>query len=285
MRVTTGTLDVEGATLHYRVVERDHESSTGELPSLLLLQGGDGDADGLTALTAPLAERFRVISYDRRGLSRSRIRHPGGPVDLTVHARDAAAVAAALTDAPALVFGGSLGALLGLELLCRHPQTVAVLVAHEPPATQFLPDAERAAATARQAHVEDVFAAQGLPAAMATFMAMAGIEPTDREDDVELPRPDPARAANLRFFLTHDAPAVREHRLDVAALTAHADRVVPAAGRSSAAGFPHHCALALGRALGQPVALFPGGHNGYILRPRAFAARLVSVLETARPCP
>jgi pimeloyl-ACP methyl ester carboxylesterase len=284
MRISEGFLPVSGATLHYRVAEPDDaDASTPPVPALLLLQGGDGDADGMAALTSLLAERFRVITYDRRGLSRSRIGDPTAPVDLGVHAEDAAALLAALTDAPALAFGGSLGALLGLELLFRYPQRVAVLIAHEPPATQFLPPAERDAATAEQARVEDIFATQGLPAAMRAFMATTAIDPTDREGDVEIPRPDPARAANLHFFLTHDAPAVRRHRLNLAALTAYADQVIPAAGLTSSSGFPHRCAQELGAALGREVVIFPGGHNGYILRPRAFAQQLTDLLEAITP--
>jgi hypothetical protein len=40
-------------------------------PLLLLLQGGDSDADAMSALTAQLEDRYTLLSYDRCGLSRS----------------------------------------------------------------------------------------------------------------------------------------------------------------------------------------------------------------------
>ena len=38
---------------------------------MLILQGGAGDADGSEALANELARDFTVVTYDRRGLSRS----------------------------------------------------------------------------------------------------------------------------------------------------------------------------------------------------------------------
>src|SRR5216683_8074038 len=58
-------LSVPGATLYYR--------TRGSGPLLLMLQGGDGDADGTDALTDHLVNGYTVLSYDRRGLSRSPI--------------------------------------------------------------------------------------------------------------------------------------------------------------------------------------------------------------------
>ena len=60
---TEGQVPVPGASLFYRL--------RGEGPLLLLLPGGDGDADACEAMATHLEARFRVLAYDRRGLSRS----------------------------------------------------------------------------------------------------------------------------------------------------------------------------------------------------------------------
>jgi pimeloyl-ACP methyl ester carboxylesterase len=266
-------MPVPGASLHYK--------ARGSGPLLLLLQGGDGDADGADALAGHLASDYTVLSYDRRGLSRSPVSDPAAAIDMATHSEDASRLLAAVTSDPALVLGTSLGAMLGLDLISRHPGQVRLLVAHEPPATGLLPEPERSQATRDQEEVEELYRREGIAAAMRKFMAVAGIRFDDREPDASIPQPRPERIANLEFFLTHDAPAVHRYQLDLPALHKAAARIVPAAGASTQS-FPRHCAQALADELGRPLAEFPGGHSGFILRPRAFAARLHEILASCQ---
>jgi hypothetical protein len=83
----------------------------------------------------------------------------------------------------------------------------------------------------------------------------------------------------LKFFLTHDAPAVRLYRLDLPSLEVAAAKIVVGAGRTSGTTMPHRCAIALAKQLGQQVEEFPGGHGGFVTHPRAFAKRLHEVLK------
>ena len=122
-------------------------------------------------------------------------------------------------------------------------------------------------------------------AAMRKGLAELSIDFADREPDVLLPAPNPRRVSNLSFFLRHDAPAVRRYRLDFAALEAAARPIVLAAGVASRHTWTHRCARALAERLGGAFAEFPGGHNGYVLRPRAFAARLRDVLAASSALP
>ncbi|WP_229824902.1 alpha/beta fold hydrolase [Nonomuraea spiralis] len=270
----TSMLKVPGARLHYEL--------RGTGPLLLVVAGGDGDARANAALADGLADRYTVLTYDRRGLSASTIDDPAQPITLATHAEDVHHLLAALTTEPARVYGSSIGALIALEHLARHPGQVRLLVAHEPPAVQVLPEAERAAADAAQREVEETFAAEGTFAALAKFLVVAGIDPADREEDVVLPRPSRERQANLEFFLTHDAPAVRRHRLDLDALRSAAGRVVPAVGVNSGPIMPYRCGVLLAAELGVPYAGFPGGHNGGVLRPKGFSARLREVLTSEK---
>jgi pimeloyl-ACP methyl ester carboxylesterase len=273
MRTTeTGTLQVPGAALYYK--------KTGTGPLLLILQGGDGDAEGSNGFADHLADHYTIVTYDRRGLSRSRTDDATeGSIRLETHTDDAHFLLAALTAEPVLVFGVSLGALLGLDLVSRFSEQVRTLISHEPPATQLLADAERASAVQDQQEVEAAFRREGIAGAMKKFVAMAGLNFEDREPDVELPHPGPERAANLKFFLTHDAPAVRLYRLDLPSLEVAAPKIVVGAGRTSGTTLAHQCAIALAKKLGKPVEEFPGGHNGFVTHPRAFAKRLLEVLK------
>lgn len=268
--VRDGRLDVPGARLYYKI--------RGSGPPLLILPGGDGTADTSDGLVQQLASRWTVICYDRRGLSRSQPRDPAAELSVTTHGDDARQVLAALASQPAVVLGVSIGALIALDLATRYPDQVRAVIAHEPPAPQFLPEPERTEFTRAQEAVEEAFKAGGPAAAMPKFMVLAGVDPTDREPDAPWPAPGGDRAANLAFFLSHDAPAVRRHRVDLAGLRAAGTTVIPAAGRNSRQP-PQAAAAALAGLLGVPMAEFPGGHSGWIFRPREFAATLNQVLD------
>src|SRR5215831_9563883 len=186
------SLRVDGATLFYRV--------RGAGPLLLILPGGDGDADTADALRNELIDRYTVITYDRRGMSRSKIDTPGESLTLATHSDDAHRLLAVLTNESAFVFGSSIGALIGLDLVARHPEQVAILVAHEPPAFELLPDEERNRAAQLQEGAEDAFRSEGIEAGLKRFVQLAAVDYKDREADAVLPSPMSQRSANLSFF-------------------------------------------------------------------------------------
>jgi len=264
------TLRVPGATLYYQV--------RGSGPLLLILQGGDGDADGSNGVADQLVDHYTVATYDRRGLSRSTIDDPTEPLSLETHGDDVHHLLAALTSEPAFVLGNSLGALLGLDLVARYPEQVRTVVAHEPPAAELLSDAERAQAERSQEDIKETFRREGLAAAIKKMVASSALNFDDREPEVVLPQSDPQRGVNLSFFFAHDVGAVHRYRLNLPALKAVATRIVPAGGCSSREIWPYHAAKALADQLGTDLVEFPGGHNGFVLHPRGFAARLREVL-------
>ena len=271
--VQQGMLQAPGASIFYR--------SCGRGPPVLILAGGDADADGCDPLRDALAERHRVLTYDRRGLSRSRLEPGAAAADIAAHADDAHRLLAALTDEPAYVFGTSIGGLIGLDLVARHPEQVKMLVAHEAPTAELLEDEERQALAASQQAMLDAFRTDGIAAALRLSAELTGIDPEDREPDIAPPTMEPAREANLRFLLAHDVPKVIACRLDLPALDVYAHRIVPAAGRSTGRTLLHQCAAALAEVLERPLAVFPGGHTGWLLRPRAFAAQLALLFAQA----
>jgi pimeloyl-ACP methyl ester carboxylesterase len=198
------TLELPDARIYYK--------TRGSSPVLLLLPGGDGDADACDAMAAHLESDFTIVTYDRRGLSRSTC--TGHSPDPATHADDASQVLAAVTHRPALVFGASIGALIALELTVRHPQQVRLAVVHEPPVSALLPDTARDELVHGQLAVEEAHHRDGAFAAMAQFAQLAHLDFTDREPDAPLSPPSPDRLPNLEFFLTHDPPAVRLYQPD-----------------------------------------------------------------------
>jgi pimeloyl-ACP methyl ester carboxylesterase len=269
-----GTLEVIGATLFYKV--------SGSGPVLLILQGGGGDREGSEALAKHLADAYTVLTFDRRGLSRSILKEPSAPLSIEVHSEDAHRLLAALTPDPSFILGVSIGALIALDLIARHPDQVRALVAYEPGIADLLPGDERARAVQTHMEIDQVYRRMGLPAAMKKMAVLSGVNLEDREPDIDLSPPDSQRATlhgrNMNFFLANDAPAAHKYKLDLIALKRVSKKILPAAGRNSGESMPHHSVIALAEQLGSKVTYFPGGHTSYVLRPREFAATLRSAL-------
>jgi pimeloyl-ACP methyl ester carboxylesterase len=160
-----GLLPVPGANLHYKV--------QGAGPLLLILQGGASDADGSNSLVKHLVDHYQVMTYDRRGLSRSKLNESAGPPCIETHTDDAHRLLATLTTEPAFVLGISIGALIGLDLVARHPEQVGRLIAHEPGASQLLSDDERLRSVQVHEEVQQIYRREGVAAAMKKMVATA----------------------------------------------------------------------------------------------------------------
>ncbi|MCX5199569.1 alpha/beta hydrolase [Streptomyces sp. NBC_00249] len=268
------TLTVPGATLHYQLM--------GSGPLLLVSQSGDGNADRTVDLVPHLTDEFTVLTYDRRGLSRSRPAESGRTTSLAEHAEDVHRLLAAVTDEPALMLGCSLGAVIGLHLAVRHPGQLSTLVAHEPVAPRLLPEAERLRHEAELAHLRDLYRTAGLAAALPEVARSLGIDPARQETEPGLtPQPmDEQRRADFGYFMEHDVLAILQDTIDPADLRRTATRIIPAVGESTPATvFDHGCVMGLADLLGEGIRTFPGGHNGNTTHPRAYAARLRALLS------
>jgi pimeloyl-ACP methyl ester carboxylesterase len=276
--MASSQLETSEVNLYYTV--------RGSGPILLILQGGAGDADGSEALANELAHDFNVVTYDRRGLSRSTpIR--AERYEIATHADDAARLIGALSAEPAFVFGSSLGALIGVELVARHPAVVRLLVAHEPGLYALLEGAERDEALRGHMEALEVFQREGMPAAMKLMFARSGTDLNDREAEVPVqpvstadPKAMEQHFSNLRHFLTFDVPAVTRYQPDLAAVTVANSKIVPAVGSAtSSSALPYRCTVALAGVLHRTVVEFPGGHTAFMLRPKAVAQRIRELIR------
>jgi pimeloyl-ACP methyl ester carboxylesterase len=258
--VQATTSRADGTALYYE--------TRGAGQPVLILQGGVSDAGATAQLAAELAQDHLVISYDRRGLSRSTAAS-SVPVTMDTHADDASAVLAAASDSPAVLVGASIGALIGLHLAARHPKRVALAVAHEPPMASVLRDPvrERAFDAIEQRAQHDVVAAiqqMGALTDSGTTTPEPGAQPGELAGDLR---------ANLTTFFRHDFAAVRGSQLDAARLRETADpaRIVPTGGQDSRGQWEHRCAQVLAEQLQRPLHELPGGHNGLTSHPRSIA--------------
>jgi len=100
----TSSTSTEGPALY-------HEMS-GAGPVALLVPGTPGDGGQFAALSASLGASHTVVSYDRRGTSRSPRPSGWSTTSVAEQADDAAAVIAQVTSEPALVYGRRVATLL-----------------------------------------------------------------------------------------------------------------------------------------------------------------------------
>lgn len=107
-----------GVTLNYEV--------SGEGDPLLLIMGTSGSIPLWAELVPRLAERYKVIAFDNRGLGGSE--RGDGPMSVASLAEDASALLEALKIPKAHVMGWSLGSAIVQELALAHPEQVASAV-------------------------------------------------------------------------------------------------------------------------------------------------------------
>ena len=260
----TQTLQNPGAVLAYDVRPG---SSPAEPP--LLLIGSPMAASGF----ASLAERFpdrTVVTYDPRGADRSRRTDGAAQSTPDEHADDLARLIDALGAGPVDVLASSGGAVNALVLVARHPEQVSTLVAHEPPATQLLPDREPALAACR--HVHDTYLRAGYGAGMAEFIRLVMHVGPVTEDYIAQPAADPAQfglpaeddGSRDDVLLAQNLLTCNQYQHDVDALRRASTRIVVAVGEGSAGQLAHRGGLAVAERLGMTAVVFPGDHGSFL---------------------
>jgi pimeloyl-ACP methyl ester carboxylesterase len=117
-------IDVNGVGIYAEI------TGTSAVP--LVMVHGSWDSHHAWDLVAPrLAERFRVLTYDRRGHGRSE--RPAGQGSVHEDVADLAALIDHLRLGPAWVVGSSFGASISLRLAATRPDVVRGVTGHEPP--------------------------------------------------------------------------------------------------------------------------------------------------------
>ncbi|QDZ10616.1 alpha/beta fold hydrolase [Devosia ginsengisoli] len=264
------TLAVPGAELYYE--------TCGTGPLLLIIPGGPQDAGVFAELAAELSNQYKVLAFDPRGNSRTTTEAEPGTLDVDLVADDAAALISANGGGPAFVFGTSGGAQIGLSLAARHPDSVAALVAHEPPTIMLLPDPEPALAGERALH--ETYKRDGVEAAMGQFFAENGLDGDDSEGPPDFDMPPEAAetfarvSANFEYWLAHGMLPLSTYqpRLDV--LRSGKPRITVAIGEQSAGQPIEAMGQALVARLGIAPTPFPGDHMGFETDAAGFAAAL-----------
>jgi pimeloyl-ACP methyl ester carboxylesterase len=246
----------------------------GNGPILLLIHGAMEDAGYYSSAADILADKFTVVSYDRRCNSRS---SGDRSVDMTVaqQARDAASVIRAMGDGKAVVVGRSGGAIIGLELATTMPEVIDFLIVYEAPVIEMLPmdDAEK-----WSSFVNNIFTknqSEGSQAAQTEFMAsLINVPdsplPTDLNDRI---------SANVDFFFKHEFRAFFRYVPNIESIRKNNVQMVTAIGRDSDNAYYVQTTRALAAKLGCEIVEFPGHHDVSFWMPKEFASAIRSTIK------
>jgi pimeloyl-ACP methyl ester carboxylesterase len=282
----TYTLDVPGAVLHYDV--RDPSQASTE--PVLLIIGSPMGAEGFTTLAGHFTDRT-VVTYDPRSAGRSKRTDGASETTPDEHADDLHRLISALDAGPVDIFASSGGAVNGLALVAKHPEQVRTLVAHEPPASQELPDRETVLAACTD--IRETYYRAGFGPAMAKFIAIVSHEGPFPDGYADQPGPDPAmfglpaedNGSRDDPLLGHNIITCNAYRHDFDALRAAPTRVVIGVGAKSGQQLAGRAGAAVAERLGIAPVIFPGDHGGFLGgeygqtgEPDAFAATLREVL-------
>jgi pimeloyl-ACP methyl ester carboxylesterase len=269
-RASERMIKVNGAQLYHQV--------RGSGPALLMIHGTGADSGCYDRVATRLASDFTVITYDRRGWSRSP--RPSGwkQTSIEEQADDAAWLLKATGHAPALVFGSSSAGLTALDLILRHPEVVRGAVFHESSAFTWLPQDFVQQQFAEMNALMGPAVASGGPRAghQAFLTALAGDDGLQSVADSEtLER----WLGNSHFMFEYEFPSMLlGYRPAPAAIAAIK---LPVRVMRAAQSQPINVAAAgwLAAQLKTEVLIAPGAHIAYGSRPGEFADALRAALK------
>ncbi len=259
---TCGEFKADGASIYYEV--------RGSGPLLLMISGGGCDANTYDNVADNLASAYTVVTYDRRGYSRSKLDNPEEVPTIESHGDDAHLLLQKLTSDPAYVFGNSAGAVVGLELVSRYPEQVRRLIAHEPPKViSANPDDDR---------LDDLrkIIAEGGPTALQRHIGLDFHENKFRTYEEKKRKEE-----NMKFFIIKEPLAISRYKYSLDRLESAAKNNLIIIGGSSTAkeAVGYHGAVMAAKFFSLEIVEFPGNHAGYKRYPKEYARKILEVLD------
>jgi len=252
----------------------------GEGEALVLIHGLIVDAELYENAAKMLSHFYKVITFDRRGNSRSRFKDGFQPeFSMDKQADDIKDLLDELGIERAYMAGASAGAALGAHFLCRYPEMVEHLIMFEPAMLSMVLDSDPEAA----AWVDQLFTKVNkgkLNSAMMSFVNSIG-EPDLRgpaktiEDSIR-------QLENMDYAFKTEFPELIKYSPDIDYLRLNSSKITIAAGEKSEGSKYHKLAGLLAERTGKKLLFFPGGHNLPSDLPEEFAICIIGTLELVK---
>jgi pimeloyl-ACP methyl ester carboxylesterase len=250
-------LDRDGVKIHYEVA--------GDGPALILTHGYSSTGEMWAGQIAPLAEHFKVITWDMRGHGRSDYPQDQGQYSEAATVEDMAALLDTV-DAPQAIVGGlSLGGYMGLAFHATHPErTRALLIIDTGPG--YKNDQARDGWNANAIARAERYDAQGLPD---LAKASAEVRLARHRDATGLARAARGMLTQQNARVIESLPTVKVPAIVIVGAN---DTPFRAASDYMAAKIPG----------AKKVVIPDAGHSANIDQPQAFNAALLGFLKEAR---
>lgn len=258
----SGLVEVNGAKIYYE--------TRGRGPSVIFVSGATGDAGLFTKVPDFLADQFTVVTYDRRGNSRSPRPEGWAQTSADEQGDDLAGLIELLEIAPAVIFGTSSGAIIELNTILRHEYLLRGAILHEPALMSVLEHPEEAMGVV-QPIVEEGMAKGGPRGGLEAFLRFAARDGLKGFDPETVER----MLGNADVFFGLEFGTFESWRPAEEALAKVKIPVQVMAGEETAPFFAETSAW-IARRLGREVVTAIGAHMPYIDRPQEFA-------DTIRP--
>lgn len=234
-------------------------------PSLVLVPGAGGDGGYMQPLADALADEFKVVTYDRRGNSRSPAPEGWTETSAEEQARDLAGLIRTLDLAPAVALGNSYGAVIALCAVMEHERFFRGALLHDPLLISVLENPEEPQAVLRPV-IEEAMARGGPRAAMEAFVEFAFADSARALPDAVVDR----MLGNAEVLFGIEFGNLESWRPDEERLRSVAIPVVPLVGKASPP-FAEEAASWVAARVGNEAVQVPGGHVGFIDNAREFA--------------
>jgi pimeloyl-ACP methyl ester carboxylesterase len=255
--------EVNGANLYNEV--------RGSGPPVLFIAGATGDGGHFQRVAELLSDEFTVVTYDRRANSRSPRPDGWESTSIEEQSEDAARLIEALGIAPVAIFGNSAGAIIGLDLVIRHPDLVRGAILHEPPMTAGMSNPEETTAAIQQV-VEAGMQRGGPRGGVEAFVRFVAGDQNFENLDAQLRE---RMLGNGETFFGTEFEVIPSYRPDEATLAVVKVPVRVMVGPDSAPFFGE-AARWLADRLNVELERLPGAHTPYFDRPN-------EMTETIRP--
>ena len=255
--------EVNGTSLYHEV--------RGSGPPVLFIAGATGDGGHFERVAELLSDEFTVVTYDRRANSRSPRPDDWESTSTEEQSEDAAGLIETLSIAPAAIFGSSVGAIIGLDLVIRHPELVHGAILHEPPLTAYMSNADEVLGALQQV-IEDGMQTGGSRGGVEAFLRfVAGDEAFEKLD----PQLRDRLLGNGETLFGMEMGVMEPYQPEQATLAVVEVPVRAMVGTESAPFFTETTQW-LADYLEVELERLPGGHTPYFDRPE-------KMVETIRP--
>jgi pimeloyl-ACP methyl ester carboxylesterase len=244
----------------------------GKGPTLLMIHGAVADADYFSETVDVLKDYFDVISYDRRGNSRSECRK-GASYHIEDQTNDVIALIEGLGLKDVILLGHSAGGIMAMETIRRIPSKIRYVMFYETPIMAILPQKEELLKWTE--HMEEINAEGKHKECAKEFgMSIGELAPRARQKSFIEKRRD---RANFGHFINHEFHDFSFYEPDFKFLKTNAKFFTAISGDRNQTHYFHEAMDLMQSELGIEQVHVPGCHNAPFDVPLDFANGVLGI--------